>query len=71
MEVLARLGVETVVISPGSRSTPLTVAAARNPKLETLSILDERTAGFFALGIAKRTHKPVVLVCTSGSAVEN
>jgi len=71
MEVLARLGVETVVISPGSRSTPLTVAAERNPKLEAVSILDERTAGFFALGLAKRTHKPVVLVCTSGSAVVN
>jgi 2-succinyl-5-enolpyruvyl-6-hydroxy-3-cyclohexene-1-carboxylate synthase len=71
MEVLARLGVETVVISPGSRSTPLTVAAARNPKLEAISILDERSAGFFALGVAKRTHKPVVLVCTSGSAVVN
>lgn len=71
MEVLARLGVETVVVSPGSRSTPLTVAAARNPKLQTISILDERSAGFFALGLAKRTHKPVVLVCTSGSAVVN
>lgn len=71
MEVLARLGVETVVISPGSRSTPLTVAAVRNPKLEAVSILDERSAGFFALGLAKRTHKPVVLVCTSGSAAVN
>jgi 2-succinyl-5-enolpyruvyl-6-hydroxy-3-cyclohexene-1-carboxylate synthase len=71
MEVLARLGVETIVISPGSRSTPLTVAAARNPKLEAISILDERSAGFFALGLAKRTHKPVALVCTSGSAVVN
>ncbi len=71
MEVLARLGVETVVLSPGSRSTPLTVAASRNPKLEAVPVLDERTAGFFALGLAKRTHKPVVLVCTSGSAVVN
>ncbi|MGC6605411.1 MAG: 2-succinyl-5-enolpyruvyl-6-hydroxy-3-cyclohexene-1-carboxylic-acid synthase [Lentimonas sp.] len=71
MEVLARLGVETVVVSPGSRSTPLTVAAARNHKLETVTILDERSAGFFALGLAKRTHKPVALVCTSGSAAAN
>lgn len=71
MEVLARLGIETVVISPGSRSTPLALAAARNPKLEALPVLDERTAGFFALGLAKRSHKPVVLVCTSGSAVVN
>lgn len=71
MEVLARLGIGTVVTSPGSRSTPLTVAAARNPKLEAISILDERTAGFFALGLAKRTQKPVALVCTSGSAAAN
>ncbi len=71
MEVLARLGVQTVVVSPGSRSTPLTIAAARNPKLDAVPVLDERTAGFFALGIAKRTHRPVVLVCTSGSAAAN
>lgn len=71
MEVLARLGVETVVTSPGSRSTPLTVAAARNSKIEALTILDERSAAFYALGIAKRTHRPVALVCTSGSAVAN
>jgi 2-succinyl-5-enolpyruvyl-6-hydroxy-3-cyclohexene-1-carboxylate synthase len=71
MEVLARLGVETVITSPGSRSTPLTLAAARNPRLEALSILDERSAAFYALGIAKRTHRPVALVCTSGSALAN
>jgi 2-succinyl-5-enolpyruvyl-6-hydroxy-3-cyclohexene-1-carboxylate synthase len=71
MEVLARLGVETVVTSPGSRSTPLTIAAARNPRIEALSILDERSAAFYALGLAKRTRRPVALVCTSGSAVVN
>ncbi|MGB0408801.1 MAG: 2-succinyl-5-enolpyruvyl-6-hydroxy-3-cyclohexene-1-carboxylic-acid synthase [Opitutales bacterium] len=71
MEVLARLGVHTVVTSPGSRSTPLTLAAVRNSKLEALSILDERSASFFALGLAKRTHRPVALVCTSGSALAN
>lgn len=71
MEVLARLGVETVITSPGSRSTPLTVAAARNPRIEALTILDERSAAFYALGLAKRTHRPVALVCTSGSAAAN
>ncbi len=71
MEVLARLGVQTVVTSPGSRSTPLTLAAVRNPKLEALTILDERSAAFFALGLAKRSHRPVALVCTSGSAAAN
>ncbi|MEM8867707.1 MAG: 2-succinyl-5-enolpyruvyl-6-hydroxy-3-cyclohexene-1-carboxylic-acid synthase [Verrucomicrobiota bacterium] len=71
IEVLARLGLETVVVSPGSRSTPLTVAAARNPKIEAIPVLDERSAAFFALGIAKRTSKPVALICTSGSAAAN
>ncbi len=71
MEVLARLGVETIVASPGSRSTPLVYAAVRNPKLEVVPVLDERTAAFFALGIAKRTGRPAVLVCTSGSAIAN
>jgi len=71
MEVLARLGVGMVVTSPGSRSTPLTVAAARNPRIEALSILDERSAAFYALGQAKRTRRPVALVCTSGSAAAN
>ena len=71
MEVLARLGVETVVVSPGSRSTPLCVAASRNPRLETLVFLDERSAAFFALGLAKRRQRPVVLLCTSGTAAAN
>jgi len=71
MEVLARLGIQTVITSPGSRSTPLTVAAARNPRTEALSILDERSAAFYALGLAKSTGRPVALVCTSGSAAAN
>jgi 2-succinyl-5-enolpyruvyl-6-hydroxy-3-cyclohexene-1-carboxylate synthase len=71
MEVLARLGIQTVIISPGSRSTPLTVAAVRNPRIEALSILDERSAAFYALGLAKSTGRPVALVCTSGSAAAN
>ncbi|MEC8614291.1 MAG: 2-succinyl-5-enolpyruvyl-6-hydroxy-3-cyclohexene-1-carboxylic-acid synthase [Verrucomicrobiota bacterium] len=71
MEVLARLGIHTVITSPGSRSTPLTVAAARNPRIEALSILDERSAAFYALGLTKSTGRPVALVCTSGSAAAN
>ena len=70
-EVLARLGVEMVVTCPGSRSTPLTFAASRNPRLETVSFLDERSAAFFALGYAKSKRKPVVIVCTSGTAASN
>ena len=66
---MLRLGVHSFVISPGSRSTPLTLAAARNPKAKTTVVLDERTAGFVALGMAKRSRRPVVLICTSGSAL--
>ena len=71
VETLSRLGLTTAVICPGSRSTPLTVALVRHSKVETLPILDERSASFFALGCAKRSHKPVALICTSGTAGAN
>lgn len=70
-ETLARLGITTAVICPGSRSTPLTIAFAQHSAIETIPILDERSAAFFALGIAKKTSIPVVLICTSGTAVAN
>lgn len=71
VETLARSGLKTAIVCPGSRSTPLTVAFARHPEIEAIPILDERSASFFALGIARRTHQSVVLVCTSGSAGAN
>ncbi len=71
IETLARLGLTTAIICPGSRSTPLTFAFARHPNIEALPILDERSAAFFALGAAKRQHQPVALVCTSGTAGAN
>ncbi|EKU97617.1 2-succinyl-5-enolpyruvyl-6-hydroxy-3-cyclohexene-1-carboxylate synthase [Leptolyngbya sp. PCC 7375] len=71
VETLSRLGLTTAIICPGSRSTLLTVALVRHPKIETLPILDERSASFFALGRAKRSHQPVALVCTSGTAGAN
>jgi len=70
-ETLVRCGVRTAVVSPGSRSTPLTMALAANGRIEAVPVLDERSAAFFALGIAKRTRRPVVLVCTSGTAGAN
>ncbi|MGN0834783.1 MAG: 2-succinyl-5-enolpyruvyl-6-hydroxy-3-cyclohexene-1-carboxylic-acid synthase [Candidatus Spyradosoma sp.] len=71
MRTLRNAGVRTVVVSPGSRSTPLTAAAAELRGLECVPALDERSAGFFALGLAKSTARPVALVCTSGTAVAN
>ena len=71
VETLVRLGVENAVISPGSRSTPLTVTFAENKQIHTTPVLDERSAAFFALGMSKKNKKPTVLVCTSGTAGAN
>lgn len=66
---LCALGVSQVVISPGSRSTPLTLAASQASGLKLHTLVDERSAGFFALGLAKASGEPVALICTSGSAL--
>jgi 2-succinyl-5-enolpyruvyl-6-hydroxy-3-cyclohexene-1-carboxylate synthase len=71
VEELARCGVRRAVVSPGSRSTPLAVALWREPTIEVEVILDERSAGFFALGTALATRVPAVVLCTSGSAAAN
>ncbi|WP_419924723.1 2-succinyl-5-enolpyruvyl-6-hydroxy-3-cyclohexene-1-carboxylic-acid synthase [Candidatus Poriferisocius sp.] len=68
---LAASGVTDVVISPGSRSTPLAVAARNQDGLRITVLLDERVAGFCALGMAKASGRPVALVCTSGTAAAN
>ncbi|PSP59473.1 2-succinyl-5-enolpyruvyl-6-hydroxy-3-cyclohexene-1-carboxylic-acid synthase [Halobacteriales archaeon QH_7_66_36] len=71
VDELAKSDVEAAVLSPGSRSTPLTVAFAEHEDIETFTHLDERSAAFFALGRAERTGRPTPLVCTSGTAVAN
>lgn len=68
MGTLARAGVEHVVLSPGSRSTPFAWAALNEPGLRCHSVWDERVAAFFALGQARVTGKPSLLLCTSGTA---
>lgn len=70
-EELIRLDITQFYISPGSRSTPLTIAAARNPRAQTVICYDERRAAFMALGFARATNKHAVLICTSGTAAAN
>ncbi|MGN7479659.1 2-succinyl-5-enolpyruvyl-6-hydroxy-3-cyclohexene-1-carboxylic-acid synthase [Solibacillus silvestris] len=71
VSALVASGVEQVVVSPGSRSTPLAYAFASTKELEMHRQVDERAAAFYALGLAKSTAKPVVLLCTSGTAAAN
>lgn len=67
-DFLVRCGINYACISPGSRSTPLTFAIASEKRIKKFSVVDERSSGFFALGIAKVTNSPVVIVTTSGTA---
>src|SRR3954465_15774574 len=71
VDELARCGMTHAVTSPGSRNAPLALSLAADPRLEAGSVIDERSAGFTALGIAKATRAPVVVTCTSGSAAAN
>lgn len=71
IEELIRNGIDTFCISPGSRSTPLTVAVARHPKAQSFIHFDERGSAFRALGIAAATHHPCVIITTSGTAAAN
>lgn len=71
VRILENYGVKHVILSPGSRNAPLVLAFAGYPGIRILTVPDERSAGYFALGIAQQTGKPVILVCTSGTAPLN
>jgi 2-succinyl-5-enolpyruvyl-6-hydroxy-3-cyclohexene-1-carboxylate synthase len=71
VDELQRAGIRNVVICPGSRSTPLAMAFAAQTVIRTWMHVDERSAAFFGLGMAKQLRKPVALLCTSGTAAAN
>jgi 2-succinyl-5-enolpyruvyl-6-hydroxy-3-cyclohexene-1-carboxylate synthase len=71
VDELAKIGVQDVVVSPGSRSTPLAMVMAEHPAMRVHMNIDERSAAFFALGMAKAKRHPIALLCTSGTAVAN
>ncbi len=68
VDELANQGVEFACVSPGSRSAPIAMALQRHPRIKVLIQIDERSSSFFGVGLAKATGKPVVLLCTSGTA---
>jgi 2-succinyl-5-enolpyruvyl-6-hydroxy-3-cyclohexene-1-carboxylate synthase len=71
VDELQRVGVTNVVICPGSRSTPLIMAFAAQPGIRIWMLVDERSAAYFGLGMAKQLRQPVALLCTSGTAAAN
>lgn len=71
VDELCRSGLSHAITSPGSRNAPLSLTLAADERVRCLSVIDERSAGFFALGIAKTTNTPVVVTCTSGTAAAN
>jgi 2-succinyl-5-enolpyruvyl-6-hydroxy-3-cyclohexene-1-carboxylate synthase len=71
IQVCVARGVREFVVSPGSRSAPLTIALAHHPDIRVRVVYDERAAGYVALGMAQQLRRPVGLVCTSGTAAMN
>lgn len=70
-ELFVKKGLEHIIISPGSRNAPLVLSFANKPSIKAISIVDERSAAYFAMGIAQQTKKAVAIACTSGGAVLN
>src|SRR5687768_15131473 len=71
VEELVRCGIRHAVTSPGSRNAPIALTLAAAEGLDTVSVIDERAAGFMALGMAKASGRPVAVTCTSGTAAAN
>ncbi|MFN8530495.1 MAG: thiamine pyrophosphate-binding protein [Anaerolineae bacterium] len=71
VDELARCGLKSVCLAPGSRNTPLVIAFAEHPEIRVYSHIDERSAAFFALGLALASDQPVALCCSSGTATAN
>lgn len=71
LQLFKAKGIHHIIISPGSRNAPLTIGFTNDPFFTCYSIVDERCAAFFAMGIAQQTGKPTALLCTSGSALLN
>ncbi|MFT4417093.1 2-succinyl-5-enolpyruvyl-6-hydroxy-3-cyclohexene-1-carboxylic-acid synthase [Fredinandcohnia humi] len=71
VDELVRVGITEAIVSPGSRSTPMAILMAEHPDMNVTVNIDERSAAFYALGVAKALQKPVAILCTSGTAAAN
>lgn len=71
MDEFVQGGVQEAVVCPGSRSTPLAMLALAHQDINVHVLVDERSAAFYALGLAKASQTPVLLICTSGTAAAN
>ena len=71
VDELARCGMRHAVTSPGSRNAPVALTLAADERIDSVSVIDERSAGFMALGMAKASGRPVAVTCTSGTAAAN
>src|ERR671917_326571 len=71
VDEFARCGMRFAVTSPGSRNAPIALTLAADERIDSVSVIDERSAGFMALGMAKASGRPVAVTCTSGTAAAN